>query len=166
MDPDLRRLVDRTEISETMSRYFRALDLKDWSAMRGSLGDSLALDFEQLFGDPPAVLSADDFVAFARRVMGGFGPTQHLCGERIIAVEGDHASCSSNMTAWHTVPTPSHLQDTYLVRGRYDAGFERTAAGWRMNALTMTVFDESGDKGLYGVAESRFSPTQDSSADN
>ena len=152
----LQYLLDRTEISETVTRYFCALDQRDWPAMRATLASRLDVDFEQHFGEPAAEWDSDEFVAYSRDVLSGFAATQHLNPSHVIDVDGDDAVFRAYMQAWHTVPTPHHLADTFLVRGHYRCAMVRTPEGWRMRALTITVIDQEGDKGIYAVARERY----------
>jgi len=156
MTDDVKRLVDRTEISETITRYFNSLDLKDWQQMRATLADTIEVDFEELFGDPCTTHRSDDFVEFARRVLGGFEATQHISPNHVISIDGDRATASAGMYAWHKVPAGAAAECTFTLRGRYDVGLERTAEGWRMNLLHMYVWDEDGNKGVYDIAGERF----------
>lgn len=152
MRDDLSRLMDRTEISETITRYFNSLDLKDWDEMEATLADTIEVDFSELFGDPRASHAAADFVAFARAVLSGFEATQHISPNHVIALDGDRATASAGMYAWHKVPSDMAEVCTFTLRGRYDIGMVRTPHGWRMNLLHMFVWDEDGNKGIYDIA--------------
>lgn len=152
MSDDLKRLVDRAEISETIVRYFNSLDFKDWSAMRSTLAETIEVDFSELFGDPRATHASDDFVAFARQVLSGFVATQHISPNHVIAIEGDRATVSAGMYAWHKVSPEAAAANTFTLRGSYGIGMVRTPAGWRMDRLHMSVWDEAGNKGVYDVA--------------
>lgn len=156
MDDKLQYLVDRTEISETIVRYFNALDRRDWKAVRDTLAETLDVDFSQLFGDPRATHDAGDFVAFARSVLSGFRATQHISPNHVITIDGDRAEAIAYMFAWHTVPMDPGVEDTFTLRGYYDVGLTRSEGGWRMHQLHMTVSDESGNKAIYEVARRRY----------
>lgn len=157
MDLALQRLVDRADVSETITRYFTALDHRDWVEMRATLAGTIDLDFSELFGDPRAVLDSDGFVEFARAVLTGFRATQHISPNHLVHVDGDRAECQAYMYAWHTVPPiEPGAEDTFTLRGHYVAGLVRAEDGWRMDKLHMGVWDEAGDKGLYAVARARF----------
>jgi hypothetical protein len=157
---DLERLVDRSEISETITRYFNSLDHRDWDLMRATLADEIEVDFSELFGDPVATHRSADFVEFARGVLSGFQATQHISPNHVISIEGDRATASAGMYAWHKVPPDAAAECTFTLRGRYDIGLERTAQGWRMNLLHMSVWDEEGNKGVYDIAGERFEALQ------
>jgi hypothetical protein len=160
MTDELKRLVDRSEISETITRYFNSLDLRDWDLMRATLAEEIEVDFSELFGDPVATHESADFVDFARGVLSGFQATQHISPNHVISIEGDRATASAGMYAWHKVPSDAAAECTFTLRGRYDIGLERTAEGWRMNLLHMSVWDEDGNKGVYDIAGQRFAALQ------
>ncbi|MFJ8026784.1 nuclear transport factor 2 family protein [Streptomyces sp. NPDC096311] len=152
----LQWLVDRTEISETITRYFNALDLRDWQAMRATLDETLDLDFSELFGDPRAVLDSDAFIEFAQPLMGGFRATQHLSPNHVITIDGDSAEATAYMYAWHAVEAPSGVENTYTLRGSYDISMRRTRNGWRMSRLRMHVWDEAGNKDVFRLSRERY----------
>ena len=156
MDESTKWLLDRTLVSETITRYFTSLDHRDWEGLRRTLADTVRLDFEQLFGDPPADIPIEAFIGFCRDALSGFEATQHISPNHLIEVDGDRATCHAYMYAWHTVPTASHLTDTYVLRGFYIAGLQRGAEGWRIDDLHMTVWDEAGNKGVYEIAAERY----------
>ncbi|WP_217575672.1 nuclear transport factor 2 family protein [Streptomyces sp. GbtcB7] len=157
-DDKLRWLVDRTEISETITRYFNALDLRDWPAMRATLYDTLELDFSELFGDPRAVIDSDAFIEFGRPLMGGFRATQHISPNHVITIDGDgdSAEATAYMYAWHAVDAPDGVENTYTLRGSYDISMRRTEDGWRMSRLCMHVWDEAGSKDVFRISRERY----------
>ena len=152
MSSELRYLLDRTEISETIVRYFNSLDFKDWEAMRSTLAESVEVDFSELFGDPCATHDSDDFVEFASQVLGGFHATQHISPNHVIEIDGDEATARAGMYAWHVLSEEPRPDETFTLRGAYDIGMVRTGDGWRMNRLHMSVWQEIGNKGVYELA--------------
>ncbi|MEV4450397.1 MULTISPECIES: nuclear transport factor 2 family protein [Streptomyces] len=157
-DDKLRWLVDRTEISETITRYFIALDLRDWPAMRATLTETLDLDFSELFGDPRAVVASDDFIGAAPQRMSGFRATQHISPNHVITIDsdGDSAEATAYMYAWHAVDTPDGVENTYTLRGSYDISMRRTDDGWRMSRLRMHVWHEAGSKDVFRISRERY----------
>ena len=160
MDPTLRYLLDRTQISETIVRYFNGLDVRDWDAVRATLADTIDLDFSQLFGDPRTVHDSDDFVVFARTVLSGFRHTQHVSPNHVITVDGDRATATAYMCAWHSVPSEGKGGDTFTLRGAYDVRLVRVDDGWRIDLLHMAVWDEAGNKDTYGIARRRYEESE------
>lgn len=145
-------LVDRTVISETITRYFNSLDLRDWRAMRATLADEIEVDFSELFGAPRETHAADAFVGFAEVVLSGFTATQHISPNHVVELSGDTATASAGMYAWHLVPPQEAEVNTLTLRGRYDIGMVRAADGWRMNKLHMAVWDQEGNLEIWDVA--------------
>jgi hypothetical protein len=160
MEPTLRYLLDRTQISETIVRYFNALDVRDWDAMRATLADTIDLDFSALFGDPRTVHDSDDFVTFARVVLSGFRHTQHISPNHVIEIDGDRARATAYMYAWHSVPAHGKGGDTFTLRGSYDVGLVRVGDGWGIDKLHMAVWDEAGNKETYGIARKRYEESE------
>jgi hypothetical protein len=62
------------------------------------------------------------------------------------------------MYAWHKVAPEAAAENTFTLRGSYDIGMVRTPAGWRMDRLHMSVWDEAGNKGVYDIAREALEP--------
>ncbi|MGW1028239.1 nuclear transport factor 2 family protein [Streptomyces sp. NPDC002577] len=152
----LQWLVDRTEISETITRYFNALDAQDWPAMRATLAETLDLDFSELFGDPRETVASDDFVGAAPQRMGGFRATQHISPNHVITIDGDSAEVTAYMYAWHVVEAPDGTEHMYTLRGSYDITMRRTESGWSMSRLRMNVWHETGSKDVFRISSERY----------
>lgn len=76
----------RQAVVDTVSRLCRALDERDWVAMRLCLADTLATDYSRLRGTPPARLTAEEFVRLRQSGLAGLR-TQHLCFNHLVALK-------------------------------------------------------------------------------
>ena len=86
--------------------------------------------------------------------MSGFDATHHLVSNRLVTLEGDAATCRAYATAWHMLEQDG-AQASCLVRGYYEFGLRRTAGGWLVDRLVITLAGAEGDMGLYDVARER-----------
>src|SRR5262245_16944800 len=93
--------LDRALISETVFRYHRAFDLKDWDGCRGFFTDTVEVETSGMEGSVVQVQS------FARdkliRILQKMGPagsaSQHYSGNHIIEFNGDDAVCIASSMA-------------------------------------------------------------------
>ena len=79
----LRRLADRTEITDTVLRFGRAMDVQDWSMLRACLAAMVDVDHSDLRGEAPARVSAEDFVAAREKGLHGLR-TQHISTNHLL----------------------------------------------------------------------------------
>src|SRR5215470_1158144 len=68
---------DRAAVVDTIARFARAFDERDWAALRRCLASELDTDYSSFRGTPPERTTADTFVAQRRTGLAGLA-TQHL----------------------------------------------------------------------------------------
>ena len=122
--PELRRWLDRQEIVEVLARYTRAVDRRDWEALRACYHPG-ALDHHTGYdGD------ADGFVDFVMKVMPENLVTQHLVGQQFVEVDGDVARSEA-----YAINTHRHIGEPdqdYTSGCRYVDRMERRNGEWRI----------------------------------
>ncbi len=128
---ELRAVTDRVQIHETLARYATAVDAGRWELLDDVFTPGAIIDFEANGGLRDAYPA---ITAYLKSALGGFAAIQHYFTNFLIDVDGDTASgrfyCLTQMV---TIVDDS---DQVLADGGfYDAGFIRTAAGWRVERL-------------------------------
>ena len=135
---------DRSQIIDTVVGYATAADTRDWSL----LDDVFIPDCVGDFG-PFQLRDRDGIRAMMSSMLDGCGPTQHLLGNYRIAIDGDRATCTSAIRAFHAAKDPGTPQ-TYELFGEYRDDLIRTPAGWRIAKRSMRVFHELGTQDILG----------------
>lgn len=154
----LQEVYDWNVISQTISRFFFALDGKDWDGLRNVIDDEFNLDASKLTGMPSVSKPADQFIDETAQRNGGFDGTLHLNTNHVVTVDGDHAVAQANMYAPHWVGPD--VSDYYMSAGMYEVDLVRRSDGWRMTRLALTIWREEGDAGhVYAIAAERFAAT-------
>lgn len=156
-DPDLKLLLDRAAISDVVYAYATGLDRRDWTLYRSIFSDEIEMDFESV-GIKPGVYAADDWVRDARRLFAGFEATQHTSTNHVHDVRGDTATCISSMQAEHFVtpgPGDPPVADRWTIGGYYTNELVRTAGGWKLCKLTLTVTWTRGNPEVSRIALQR-----------
>ncbi len=141
---DTAHLADRVAIAELVSRMLLLVDARAWDEAASLFTDSVQVDYTSLQGGEPQAQPAGALVAGWRQTIGALPATQHLAGNHVVTVDGDHATCAANVQATHVL-TDSSGGPAWTGGGRYDIGLRRTTAGWRISALTLTVQWTAGD---------------------
>jgi hypothetical protein len=68
-----------------------------------------------------------------------------------MVLDGDQATCGAAVQGTHVLGNASG-GPIWTVGGRYDFGLVRTAAGWRIRALTLTVQWATGNQHVMQLA--------------
>jgi len=141
-----------TDVFTTM---LRAVDTLDWDTVRSSFADRIEMDYTQLWGGQAQTLPIDDLVSDWTDLATGFDATQHITGPIVVTHENaDRIECTTTFRAYHHV-----IEDvgasTWLVAGRYDIRLRATAGRWRIQAMTLHLAYEEGDRRLVDLARQR-----------
>jgi ketosteroid isomerase-like protein len=139
-------LIDRDAIRDLFHRYALAIDSRDWPAYRACFADHIALDFSAANGAAPGYQqqSADSWVATCQAFFEKLDATQHIPAVLKIDLAGDTASVVTQLHAQHhSAGTPGG--DVQTMVGRYTGTVVRTAQGWRIAQLHLTVSWQEGN---------------------
>jgi hypothetical protein len=148
-------LADRAAISDVLHRYATGLDMRDWALYRSIFTDEVDIDLSSTGpGQPAERLPADELVERARVLFAGFDATQHLSANHVHDIRGDEATCTSYMRAEHFVIT-SEGENYYTMGGYYTNQLVRTAAGWKLRGVTLTVTWNRGNRHVLRLAARR-----------
>ena len=94
---------DRIVLNEMFNRYSEALDRKEWNLLEGFFADDAVGQFSSQDGQMDFEISGGaNIVEFARSMIGS--PelvTQHLMANFSAAIDGDTATASTKMRAYH-----------------------------------------------------------------
>jgi 3-phenylpropionate/cinnamic acid dioxygenase small subunit len=156
MNEELQRLIDRSEISDTLIRFAFAQDERDWPAFDTIFADEVVMDMSEHLGTPAETMTKAEMLDLLKATLTGFEATHHLIPNHLITVDGDRARCRAYANAYHMVPTEPGVADYCVVRALYDLGFVRVADGWRINAMAVKrTAPVEGYAGVYQVAAAR-----------
>lgn len=98
-----------------------------------------------MWGGQPQTQTGVGLVAGWRQTIGHLDATQHLVGNHVVNVDGDHATCVANIQGTHVLTNPSG-GPTWTVGGRYDIALDRCANRWRVSAVSLTVRWTAGNQ--------------------
>jgi len=128
-------LADVEAIKVLMARYFRFMDTKEWSALRGLLSADMAMSApDDVQGSLPLV-GADRVVRVIERVLGSA-----VSAHRGYAPEIEVTGPNEARAVWamdDMVEFPASPERNFSGCGHYHAAYVRTAEGWRISSLTL-----------------------------
>jgi hypothetical protein len=148
-------VTDETEIARRVYEYAYGIDTRDWDLYRSIFCDEVTTDFSSYNGREAATTSADEWVGGLQPLFTGLDATQHTMTNPLVDldVDGDHARCRMYMQAAHLLhedPDPE-----FTIGGYYDDRLVRTDTGWRISAVTLTVWWRRGNPDIMPVAAQR-----------
>jgi hypothetical protein len=179
----LQRLVDRQAIVDVVVQYATGVDRRDWELYAACFTDPCEFDFSGWRGQPPVVMSPQEWAARVRSTNGNFDTTQHLSTNHVVTFESDErATCVSDMHAQHwfsadrlielgqTEPSggPPTEPRWCTLGGFYTNTVVRTngtngtnvANGWRIARCQLDVTWTTGDPSIFDLARSLGDPEQ------
>lgn len=148
------QLTDRDQIVEVCIRVGWYADHRAWERYDEVFTDPVRLDYTSLAGGQPAELSRQAIVDSLRATLGGLDATQHLQGNHLVDIVGDHATCTACFQATHILPN-AHGSPRWTLGGDYRFELTRTADGWRINSMTMTAVWADGNQQIMTIAATR-----------
>lgn len=139
-------LLDRLDIVETCTRMCWHTDKREWDRLRTDVfADEVLVDYSSLDGGEPAGLAAQDLIAAWRGLLSGLTATQHLLTNHLVRAEGDTAVATADFQATHLLSNALG-GPLWTLGGHYRFTLRRTAAGWRIDGLTMTAVWAEGNR--------------------
>jgi hypothetical protein len=142
---------DRLAILDLVNAFGLCADARQWDDLEALLNTPVTADYTSLNGCRPVTISPGELVVGWRNLLGNLKATQHMIANHHIVINGDHATCAANVQATHVLPNPSG-DPTWTLGGRYDFLLERTANGWRIASLTLTVQWATGNQQIMQLA--------------
>lgn len=138
------------ELSEVRHRYAEGIDHCDWDLFRSVFCDQVEVSMMTSAGSPspdPRLLDADRWVADVAELIGGLRATQHCMFQARCEGHGDVATLMTYMQAEHVLDLDDPAAH-YTIGGYYHDGLRRTADGWRIAHLRLSLFWHRGDPGV------------------
>lgn len=162
---ELAALVDRARVVDTVVGAANAIDARDWARLRSLLADALDVDYREFRGEPPARVSADEYVAARRRGLAGLR-TLHISTNHAVEIEGDRARCVSAYRIYRIDPGRPAGENRLDTAGRYTHELERGRTGWRICGISQTVVIRAGNEAVHGALRGGDSPGTPGAAGN
>jgi len=136
---------DYIEILETVYCYATGIDTRDWSLYRSIFLDEVEMDFSSWDGIPAHRIRADELTANIEVYFAGLDATQHSMTNPRVDIQGDRATCTMYMQAAHFLgESPAAAE--FTIGGYYTDQLVKTATGWKLGGVKLTVLWERGNK--------------------
>lgn len=135
---NLERLIARAEIQDSMCRYARGVDRRDWESVRRCFHPDAVDEHGELVGSP------DDFIEWVSRRHAAIPFAVHFLGNCLIEFIDDRSAAVETyfIAVQRRETAPGDTGTDFEVFGRYLDRFERRDGEWRV-AARKVVYDGS-----------------------
>lgn len=151
---DLKWLIDRTQIIETIATFANAIDRKDWQKLRDLLTDELEIDYSDFRSEAPRRIRADEYVQQRSSSLSHL-KTLHISTNHEITIQADRAECRSAYLIYRLDPNREAGSDRLDTAGNYLHQLIQVGDRWRIWSITQTVVVISGDRQVHGAFRSQ-----------
>lgn len=127
---------DSDEVVRALYTWAVGVDTRDWPLLTSVLCPEFEYDYSSHRPGSVGRISAQDWVANARRRFSTMQATQHSMTNPRVTVDGDHATCRMYVTAWHIAEVEG-IQDWCTIGGEYTNELRRTDGRWLISVLRL-----------------------------
>jgi len=127
-----------------------AVDLARYDLAEAAFAPEVAIDYTSLWGGEPQRMTPGGLMDAWRGLVPGFDATRHELRDVGATIDGDQAVATALVDARHWV-------DAALWRpiGAYRWTLARIDGRWKVTAMTFSMTQEIGDRGLVEIAVER-----------
>lgn len=140
---------DPAAVRDTISRYGRFIDDRDWDGLASILADSIRFDFTSLWGGEPERVTGIELVGRWRGMSERLDATQHLITGVLPEIDGETATVVASLMAVHRRASVTG-GPLWTVGGTYRFGLRRAADRWVIDGLSLRVAWVEGNQAVVG----------------
>lgn len=142
------------EIENSVARWFKAIDRRDWKAAEALMVDPFLLDYSSFGGDPAAALKPSDILTNLARFLPGFDATHHQLGNFDVECDEKTAIVNCYVTASHFIASAAE-GPVWTVIGSYEIPLVRDGDVWRLSGCRLDFKCQHGNTALPALAQQR-----------
>ena len=131
--PEIKRLVDRQAVTDTVIQLFVEVDRKDWPVVAMLLAGSVKIDMSTV-GGPKEEMTGKAIADLWAQGLDPVKAVHHQLGNILVDVEGDEATVFCYGTTTHYRPDTDKPMTT--LAGSYDLHLVRHGGRWRVDVFT------------------------------
>ena len=143
-----------TEIVNTVSHFFAAVDRCDWAATQALMTSPFHVDYSSFTGDDPADVTPADLTAAWAGFLPYFDSVHHQIGNLIVDQDGDSADVRCHGMATHFI-AGHEGGDIQFIVGTYDLKLIKSQGEWKLGSMRFNFKFASGNPDLASEAQRR-----------
>lgn len=142
------------EITNTVSRFFAAVDECDWTAVQALMTNPFHADYSSYSGAPAADLSPAKLTGAWATHLPYFDKVHHQIGNLIVERAGDMAAVQCHGMATHFIADHPG-GDLQFIVGTYDLALTQIDGAWLLSSMRFNFKYASGNAALAEEAQRR-----------
>lgn len=147
---DIRWIIDRAAVVDTIVAFANAFDAKDWQKVRSHLADEIDIDYSEFRSETPRRVTAEAYIK--QRVEGLAGlRTLHVSTNHEVTIHNNTAKCQSAYQIYRLDPSREAGQNRLDTAGNYFHSLIQTDGHWLINGIKQTVVIVSGNSQVHGA---------------
>jgi len=148
--PDIRWIIDRAAVVDTIVAFANAIDAQDWQKLRSYLADEIDIDYSEFRGETPRRVTAEEYIK--QRVEGLAGlRTLHVSTNHEVTIKRDAAKCKSVYRIYRLGPDREAGQNRLDTGGNYFHSLIPTDRHWLITGIKQTLVIVSGNTQVHGA---------------
>ncbi|MEG3851248.1 nuclear transport factor 2 family protein [Microcoleus sp. herbarium7] len=147
--PEIRQIIDRTAIVDTIVAFANAFDAKDWQRVRSYLADEIDIDYSEFRGEPPRRVTAEEYIKQRVENLAGLR-TLHVSTNHEVTINNNTAECQSAYQIYRLDPS-RESQNRFDTAGNYFHQLIQTDGNWLIAGIKQTVMIVSGNPQVHGA---------------
>ncbi len=147
--PEIRSIIDRAAIVDTIISFANAFDAKDWQKVRSYLADEIDIDYSEFRSETPRRVTAEEYIK--QRIEGLAGlRTLHVSTNHEVTINNNTAKCQSAYQIYRLDPT-RESQNRLDTAGNYFHSLIQIDKHWLIAGIKQTVVIVSGNPQVHGA---------------
>lgn len=142
------------QVQEAISRFFIAVDNRNWDDVRNLFADTVLLDYTSMVGGEPANLTSELIIESWKGLLPGFDCTHHQLGNFVINADLEIATAFCYGTATHYLKNDSG-NNVWTVVGSYNFELISDASDWKISKMKFNLKYIDGNSSLPAMAQER-----------
>ncbi|MEM8972778.1 MAG: nuclear transport factor 2 family protein [Pseudomonadota bacterium] len=143
-----------TDITNTVSRFFAAVDRCDWAAVQALMTDPFHVDYSSYGGGPASDVTPEGLTSAWAGLLPYFDHIHHQIGNPIVEQDGETADVQCHGMASHFIADHPG-GDLQFIVGTYDLTLKRVNGTWRLSSMRFNFKYASGNADLAAEAGRR-----------
>lgn len=119
-------VADRIACQDVMLKYAAGVDNRDMDLYRSCFAD----DVEVLGFGAETINGGDAWLQYVKTALEAYGPTQHMLGPQLATIDGDNASCRTDVQAHHYLINDETT--TLTLWATYETDMQRINGEWKI----------------------------------
>jgi SnoaL-like domain len=140
---DLERMLDQLAVERVAREIDRAVDEKNWAAMRRQVADKLTVDIGVVSGTEIIEMTGDEFVEEIAALNVAEKASYHVHNDALVTIEADTAALTAHSYGWNYCKR--FEQSLYEVWGTMRYRFVREGGRWLVRHVSMEKWREAGN---------------------